>query len=150
MLVESETGNELIDLRRQAHLWKALHGRAVAREAAWRERAETAERLVREEQARNEALTQEIKALKLRKAWLERQLFGRKSEQAGQRESQAEEDAAKADDSTGAPSGQAKASRPAAGISGARTKATGEPSDGGASLRTSCGGTTLCSVRAAL
>lgn len=104
MLVESETGNELIDLRRQAHLWKALHGRAVAREAAWRERAETAERLVREEQARNEALTQEIKALKLRKAWLERQLFGRKSEQTGQRESQAEEDAAKADDSTGAPS----------------------------------------------
>ena len=86
MLVESETGNELIDLRRQAHFWKVLHGRAVAREAAYRERAEMAERLVRDERARNEALTD----------------------------------------------------------------ATGEPSDGGASLRTSCGGATLSSVREAL
>jgi len=52
MLVEDvETRRREIALRQEAHYWRALHGRAVEREAALKERAEQLERIVRRQAA---------------------------------------------------------------------------------------------------
>jgi len=82
MLVEDvETRRTEIALRQEAQYWRALHARAVEREAAWKERAEQLERIVRDQAAQIAGLTRENEALKARVVWLEQQVFGRKSEQ---------------------------------------------------------------------
>ncbi|MEE9295707.1 MAG: Druantia anti-phage system protein DruA [Phycisphaerae bacterium] len=69
------------ELRQQAHYWQAQHARAVEREAAWKDKAQQLEQVVRRQQARIAELTGELEAAKARIAWLEKQVFGRKSEQ---------------------------------------------------------------------
>ncbi len=82
MLVEDvETRRTEIALRQEAHYWRALHARAVEREAAWKEKAGQLEQIVRDQAAQIAELTRENDALKARVAWLEQQVFGRKSEQ---------------------------------------------------------------------
>jgi hypothetical protein len=82
MVVEdAEARRTEIALRQEAHYWRALHARAVEREAAWKERAERLERIVRRQAAQIAELTRENEALKARVVWLEQQVFGRKSEQ---------------------------------------------------------------------
>ena len=82
MLVEDAKVRSLeIELRRQAHYWRAQHARATEREAAWKDKAQRLEQVVRRQQAQIAELTGELEAAKARIAWLERQVFGRKSEQ---------------------------------------------------------------------
>lgn len=82
MLVEDARVRSLdIDLRQQAHYWRALHARATEREAAWKDKAQRLEQVVRRQQAQIAELTGELQASKARIAWLEQQVFGRKSEQ---------------------------------------------------------------------
>jgi len=82
MLVEDvETRRTEIALRQEAHYWRALHTRAIEREAAWKEKAEQLERIVRDQAAQIAELTGENERLKARVVWLEQQVFGRKSEQ---------------------------------------------------------------------
>lgn len=91
-----------IALRQEAHYWRALHARAIEREAAWKQRVEQLERIVREQAAQIVELTRENEALKARVAWLEQQVFGRKSEQTPDAAPEATEGGAKTDT---APSG---------------------------------------------
>ncbi len=113
-----------IDLRQQAHYWRALHGRAREREASWKEKAQQNEKTVRQlegvvaaleeenaaKERENAELKQEIATLKARIAWLNQQLFGRKSEQtkestaedqdSDQEHSEASEDSETSEDSS--------------------------------------------------
>jgi len=93
-----ETNREGVDLRQQAHYWRALHGRAVEREQQWKEQAqqwkarfgqrekhqeaqaEQWERRVGQQARQLEEQAGQIEALKARVIWLEQQVFGRKSE----------------------------------------------------------------------
>ncbi len=82
MLVEdAEVRGLEIELRQQAHYWRAQHARATEREAAWKQKAQPLEQVVRGQQAQIAELTGELEAAKARIAWLEKQVFGRKSEQ---------------------------------------------------------------------
>jgi transposase len=82
MLVEdAEPRSLMIELRQQAHYWQAQHGRAVQRETAAKGEVDQLRQIVRDLQARNAELTQQVEALEARAAWLEQQVFGRKSEQ---------------------------------------------------------------------
>ncbi|GFP37959.1 hypothetical protein HKBW3S44_01639, partial [Candidatus Hakubella thermalkaliphila] len=89
MATESpDTHRELVELRRQINYWRAQHTRAVERQAIWKEKAQELEQMVRQQEAQiteliqqNETLTQQIQALKAKVAWLQQQMFGRKSEQ---------------------------------------------------------------------
>jgi transposase len=71
---------ELIELRQQAHYWRALHGRAVEREQEWKGRCEQLEAQVRQQAIQLEAQRQQIEGLTAQVAWLQQQVFGRKSE----------------------------------------------------------------------
>lgn len=71
---------ELIDLRQQAHYWRALHGRAVEREQYWKGRCEQLEAQVGQQATQLAVQAQQIEALKAQVAWLQQQVFGRKSE----------------------------------------------------------------------
>ncbi len=82
MLVEAaKTKTAEIELRQQAHYWRALHARATEREEAWKEKAQKLERVVRRQQSQIAKLTGELETTKAKIAWLEKQVFGRKSEQ---------------------------------------------------------------------
>jgi transposase len=82
MLVEdAEVRSREIELRQQAHYWRALHARATEREAAWKDRAQRLEQVVRQQQAQITELTRKLEEALARIAWLEGQVFGRKSEQ---------------------------------------------------------------------
>ncbi len=82
MFVEAAESRGLeIGLRQQAHYWRALHARATEREAAWKDKAQGLEQVVRGRQAQIAKLTGELEAAKARIAWLENQVLGRKSEQ---------------------------------------------------------------------
>lgn len=72
---------ELVELRRQVHYWRAMHERACAREAFWKEKAQQLEATGRQQAALIIELAQEQEKLKARVIWLDGQLFGRKSEQ---------------------------------------------------------------------
>ena len=72
---------EQTELRQQAHYWRTQHARAVDRELRWKARALELEKIVRTQEAQIAELTQQLEALKSHVAWLQRQLFGRKSEQ---------------------------------------------------------------------
>lgn len=80
MLDPQPTPPELIDLRQQAHYWRALHGRAVEREQYWKRRCEQLEAQVGQHATQLEVQAQQIEALKAQVAWLQQQVFGRKSE----------------------------------------------------------------------
>ena len=81
MLVEAATARTLvIELRQQAHFWRAQHARAVEREAAGKEKAEQLRQVVRRQQNQITELTEKLQAAKARIAWLEQQVFGQKSE----------------------------------------------------------------------
>lgn len=82
MLVEgAEVCSLEIELRQQAHYWRALHTRAVEREAAWKDKAQRLEQVVRQQQAQIAELTHKLEEALARVAWLEEQVFGRKAEQ---------------------------------------------------------------------
>jgi len=82
MLVEDAEVRSLeIELRQQAHYWRALHGRATEREAAFKDKAQRLEQVVRRQQAQITELTRKLEETLARVAWLEGQVFGRKSEQ---------------------------------------------------------------------
>jgi transposase len=74
--------NELTELRLAAHYWEALHARARARAEAWKEKAQQYEKLIKQLEAKLLQRDQKITEQEARIAWLERQLFGRKSEKA--------------------------------------------------------------------
>ncbi|MCH8939827.1 MAG: IS66 family transposase [Chloroflexi bacterium] len=82
MLVQDADVRSLeIELRQQAHYWRAQHARATEREAAWKDRAQRLEQVVRRQQAQISELTHKLEEALARIAWLEGQVFGRKSEQ---------------------------------------------------------------------
>ena len=82
MLVENAEVRSLeIELRQQAHYWRALHARATEREAAWKDKAQRLEQVVGRQQVQIAELTCELEKALARVAWLEGQVFGRKSEQ---------------------------------------------------------------------
>ena len=70
-----------IELSQQAHFWEAQHARATEREAAWKAKAQQLEQVVRRQQAQIATLTRKLEEALARVAWLEGQVFGRKSEQ---------------------------------------------------------------------
>jgi len=69
-----------IELRQQAHYWRALHGRAVEREQQWKAQAQQGEVQIRRQEKQREEQAAQIEALQARVIWLEQQVFGRKSE----------------------------------------------------------------------
>lgn len=73
---------EQTELRQQAHYWRTQHARAVERELRWKARALELEEIVRTQEAQIAELTQQLEAVKSQVAWLQRQLFGRKTEQS--------------------------------------------------------------------
>jgi transposase len=87
--------NGVVKLRCEAQYWKAMHARAVEREAGYKEKIRHLEQGIRGQEAqmaeRDQQIeelnaqmaerTQQIEALKARVAWLAQQVFGRKSEQ---------------------------------------------------------------------
>jgi len=70
-----------IELRQQAHYWRAQHASAVQRESAANAEAQQLKQVVRDQQAQLAELTRQVEALSAKVAWLQRQVFGRKSEQ---------------------------------------------------------------------
>jgi len=70
-----------IELRQQAHYWRALHARATEREAAFKDKAQRLEQVALRQQAQIAELTDKLEEALARIAWLEGQVFGRKSEQ---------------------------------------------------------------------
>lgn len=75
--------NELIEFRKQANYWKAQHARAVEREVLWKEKASQLEEVVGRQAAIIVEQSQRIEVLEARLAWLQKQLFGRKTEELG-------------------------------------------------------------------
>jgi transposase len=75
-------GNELFELRQQAHYWRTMHGRAAQRESVWKEKIARLKTLVRVQKTELSEATEVIEVLKARIAWLERQVFGGKGEQS--------------------------------------------------------------------
>jgi len=71
---------ELIELRQQAHYWRAQHARATERQEAWKAKALQLESIVRQQEAMIAEQSQQLEALKARVAWLSQQVFGRKTE----------------------------------------------------------------------
>jgi len=74
--------NEIFDLRQQAGYWRAQHERAVQRVSALETRAAELNGMVRALKASLAESAKEKEALRARIAWLERQVFGAKSEQS--------------------------------------------------------------------
>jgi len=77
----AEVHGSEIELRQQAHFWQAQHARATQRETVWKAKAQQLEQVVRRQQSQITALTQKLEETLARVAWLEGQVFGRKSEQ---------------------------------------------------------------------
>lgn len=77
----SETDQEIIAYRQQAHYWKAQHASTVERETTWKVKALHLEGVVRQQSKEIEKLTAIVEALKAKVIWLQQQVFGRKSEQ---------------------------------------------------------------------
>lgn len=77
----SEASTEYIELRQQANYWRAQHARALERATGWEEKARHFERLFRQQQAQIAELIQENEVLKAKVSQLQKQVFGRKSEQ---------------------------------------------------------------------
>jgi len=89
--------SELFGLRQQAGFWRAQHERAVQRASALETRAAQAEGMVRALKASLAESAKENEALKARIVWLERQVFGDKSEQSKKDDVEAGEETDEAD-----------------------------------------------------
>jgi len=76
----SEKERERNRLRQQANYWRERHGRAAKRAGHWKEKAENLERVVGEQKREIRELTDQVEKQTARIAWLEQQVFGRKSE----------------------------------------------------------------------
>lgn len=74
--------NELTELRLAAHYWEALHARVRATADAWKEKARQYEKAIKGLEATLLERDQKITEQEARIAWLERQLFGQKSEKS--------------------------------------------------------------------
>ncbi len=77
-----ETNREWVDLRQQAHYWRAQHARAVEREQHWKGQAQHWEAQIRQQTQQLEEQGGQIETLQARVIWLEQQVFGRKSEES--------------------------------------------------------------------
>ena len=77
----SDINETLIDLRQQVNYWRVMHARAVEREALWKEKAQHLEAVVRRQEAQLREQAGQIEALTAQVAWLQQQVFGRKSEE---------------------------------------------------------------------
>lgn len=71
---------ELIDLRQQAHYYRAVHGRAVEREQVLRKRLEETEAELRHTKERLKEALQELEGVRAKAELYKQLLFGRKSE----------------------------------------------------------------------
>lgn len=79
--VTVESSVEEIRLRQQAHFWRAQHSRAVERERVWREKALRLEQVSRERERTLAERKAQVEALTAKVAFLQRQVFGQKSEE---------------------------------------------------------------------
>jgi transposase len=68
------------DLHWEVQYRKALHARAAERASRWREQAHALRQQVRSQAAENKRLSGQLEAAKARLAWMQQQLFGRKTE----------------------------------------------------------------------
>ena len=133
---------EVIDLRQQAHYWRALHARAVQREAALKAEVQQLEATIGElhaqlaqfhqQQAQQEKQIrekdQQIEALKAKVVELARQVFGRGTEKTSDGTSA---DHAPAQDPTEAGSGDACSDEKPAPASAKRRRRGQQPGTGG-------------------
>jgi len=71
---------ERVELRQQAHYWRALHARAAEREEGWKTKVQELETVLHQRDAAITQLQQQVEALKAKLVWLQQQLFGRKTE----------------------------------------------------------------------
>ena len=69
------------DLRWEVQYRQSLHARALERESRWRKKAEKSDREARALAAELQRLSERLEASEARVAWLEQQVFGRKTEQ---------------------------------------------------------------------
>lgn len=76
----STPSSDLRELHWRVNNYRSLHVRAVEREAVWKAKAQELEEVVRRQAAKIAELDQQVEAFKAGCAWLEQQLFGRKSE----------------------------------------------------------------------
>lgn len=76
-----ETQEEWLELRQQVCYWRAQHARALERATAWGKKARHLEKLARKQQVQIVELTQQNEALSAKVSQLQKQVFGRKSEQ---------------------------------------------------------------------
>ena len=98
-----------LELRRQAHYWRALHARAVQREAEGEAHVEQLQATIDQLQAQIRQKDQQIEALQAKVAQLARQVFGRSTERindSGQDPTEAD-----SDDASGDPTSQPSADR---------------------------------------
>lgn len=72
--------NEMIELRLAAHYWEGMHARVSKLSAMWKERSQQNEKVIKQLKGELRERDQKIAKQDARIAWLERQLFGRKSE----------------------------------------------------------------------
>lgn len=77
----SQESAELRELRWHVANYRSLHARVLEREKALKRQVEELGRGLRERDERIAALLQETEVLRARQAWLEQQVFGRKTEQ---------------------------------------------------------------------
>jgi transposase len=77
------TDPALVELRQQAHYWRALHARAVERATRWEQRARELESTVRQQAKQITELTGQVEALKAKVVTLQHLVFGTKSDNAG-------------------------------------------------------------------
>ena len=96
--------SELFGLRQQAAYWRAQHARVAQRASSLATRAAEAEGMVRALKASLAESAREKEALEARIAWLERQVFGEKSEQSKKDGEAAGEDDGGKPSNRGAPS----------------------------------------------
>lgn len=72
---------EQIELRMQAHFWRAQHARISKREAALKAKVKELDETLRHQGATIKQLKQQVEALKAKLVWFQKQVFGRKTEQ---------------------------------------------------------------------
>ena len=88
---------ELVDLRKQAHYWRAQHGRSCERERALQQKLEERDARIREHERKETFNTRLIAALKAKIKQLASMLFGRKSEKSEPEEKPSGQDGKKED-----------------------------------------------------
>jgi transposase len=93
LIARDHTEANSIELRQQACYWQAQHARAVKREVVHKDKIRHLEHTVRRQQSQIKELSRHIEALKAKLAFLQQQVFGRKSEQAAEHNASDTDDA---------------------------------------------------------